>query len=935
MDREEKLDTNSENGSEKLTPVSIEKELKTSFLDYAMSVIVSRALPDARDGLKPVHRRILYAMHKLGLYHERSYRKSAVVIGEVIGNFHPHGDLPIYQTMVGMAQDFARRYPLLDGQGNWGSLDGDSAAAFRYTEVRMEKISREMLADIDKETVDFKSNFDESCLEPCVLPSKVPQLLVNGSNGIAVGMATSIPPHNLGEIIDACIAIIKDPGLPEDQLFSLVPGPDFPGGGVICGRGDVVKAYRTGHGSVRLRGVVEIEEDAKKNFLIVKEIPYQVNKADLISKIADLAKDKIIEGISNIRDESAKGNVRIVIDLRRGESAQVVLNQLYKHTQLQTTFPMIMLAILAGRPTIFNLREIIDQFILHRIEIVSRRSKFELKKNRDREHILLGLITALSNIDEVVATVKSTSDFDSAQEALCAQFSFSAPQAKAILEMRLHKLTALEVGKIKEEIAQIQIKIMELEKILSDRATLDAVIIAELEKVKADFSDPRRTSIEQGELNMSEIDLIPNDEVVVTLTKKGYLKRVKSENYAVQHRGGKGKKGMVSLDEFDDIIQDVFVAKNHDDLLFFTNKGRVYSKSVFQVPEASRIARGRAVINVLPLLEGESIIKLLCTTGLDKDYLIMITKLGVIKKTEMKAFSKIRSTGIHAIDLRENDELAFCGVGTGNSEIVVATSAGQGIRFHEKEVRAMGRQASGVRAIRLKAKSEVIGMVVSDQDCDLLFATENGYGKRVKISNFRTAHRGGMGVKTIPVTGRNGAVVGMVQILENSHILLIDKVGKIIRLDPEEIRTMGRQANGVRLIKLDSDQKLSSVVAFVQDEDESSDSGDGDKTADKKTGGGIPQPDPNDPATLAKSDQDGSISVKPASETDSREEFEILEHGEIETMEIEDNWAEFEEAKITTLSDDELAGENADIFFNFKKGTSSKNKKEAESEFES
>lgn len=916
MDRE-KMDSNSENGSGKSTPVSIEKELKTSFLDYAMSVIVSRALPDARDGLKPVHRRILYAMHKLGLYYERPYRKSAAVVGEVIANFHPHGDAPIYQTMVGMAQDFARRYPLLDGQGNWGSLDGDSPAAFRYTEVRMQKISREMLADIEKETVDFTPNFDESCLEPLVLPSRVPQILVNGSNGIAVGMATSIPPHNLGEVLDACIAIIKDPELPEDQLFSIIPGPDFPGGGIICGRSDVIKAYRTGHGSVKVRGVVDIEEDSKKNYLIIKEIPYQVNKADLISKIADLAKDKIIEGISNIRDESARGNVRVVIELRRGESGQVVLNQLYKHTPLQTTFPMIMLAILGGRPTIFNLREIIDQFIIHRVEIVTRRSKFELKKNKDREHILVGLITALSNIDEVIKVVKSTNDFDSAQEALCSSFSLSQSQAKAILEMRLHKLTALEVGKIKEEIAQIQIKIVELERIISDRAVLNNVIIAELEKIKADFADPRRTAIEQGELNVSEIDLIPNDEVVVTLTKKGYLKRVKSENYAVQHRGGKGKKGMVSLDEFDDIIQDVFVAKNHDDLLFFTNKGRVYSKLVFQVPEGSRIARGRAVVNVLPLMEGESIIKLLCTSGLDKNYLVMVTKLGVIKKTEMKAFAKIRSTGIHAIDLRDNDELAFCGIGTGESEIVVATSAGQGIRFHEKEVRAMGRQASGVRAIRLKEKSQVVGMVVADQDCDLLFATENGYGKRVKISNFRTAHRGGMGVKTIPVTGRNGSVVGMVQILDNSNVLLIDKVGKIIRLDPEEIRTMGRQANGVRLIKLDADQKLSSVVAFVQDEEgQGSDSGLSSDGQGKKPG--IPQPDLDDPETLATGQGEAQISFKPAQEEAADDQgFEIIEQGEIEEFEIEENWPEIEDSEILVEGDDQ-EDENTDIFSAYK-----------------
>lgn len=887
MDKDN-LNSSPGHGNKNEANISIEKELKTSFLDYAMSVIVSRALPDVRDGLKPVHRRILYAMHKLGLYNERPYRKSAMVVGEVIGTYHPHGDGPIYQTMVGMAQGFARRYPMLDGQGNWGSLDGDSAAAYRYTEIRMEKIAREMLNDIEKETVDFAPNYDESCMEPTVLPSKIPHLLINGSNGIAVGMATSIPPHNLSEVLNACLAMIKNPNLTEEELFLMIPAPDFPGGGVICGRSGVLKAYRTGHGSVKLRGVVEIEEDSKKCILIITEIPYQVNKADLITKIADLAKDKVIEGITNIRDESARDSVRVVIDLRRGESGQVVLNQLYKHTQLQISFPIIMLAILGGRPMVFTLREVIEQFILHRREVVTRRSAFDLAKHKDREHILLGFITALQNIDVIVQTIKAAEDADVAIERLCEKFSFSMIQAKAILEMRLQRLTALEVNKIREEIEAIQIKIFELQRILSDRTILDEVVSAELEKIKADFGDERRTSIEQGELNVAEMDLIPNDEVVVTLTKKGYLKRVKSENYTVQHRGGKGKKGMVSLDEFDDIIQDVFVANNHDNLLFFTNKGRVYSKHVFQVPEGSRIARGRAIANVLPLTEGETIIKLLCTENFTgNNFLVMITKKGVIKKTEMKAFAKIRSTGIHAVGLREEDELAFCAVSNGCSEILVASSAGQGIRFHESEVRAMGRQAAGVRAIRLKPKSEVVGMIVASQDCGVLFATENGYGKRVKISSFRTAHRGGLGVRTIPVTGRNGKVVGMVKVFENSNILLIDKSGKIIRLEAEEIRSMGRQASGVRLIRLDDDQTLSSVVAFEQDEEaDNQNSSDNNTDLEGQEGGGIPQPDENDPDMLAKNSAEAAV-FAPAQDA-SEEEFELAENLESDADFIEE-----------------------------------------------
>jgi DNA gyrase subunit A len=802
-----------------VVPVSIEKELRASFLDYAMSVIVSRALPDVRDGLKPVHRRILYAMHTLGYYHDKAYRKSATVVGDVIGHYHPHGNEAIYQSMVGMVQTFSKRYPLLDGQGNWGSLDGDNAAAMRYTEVRMHKIAREVLADIEKNTVYFMPNFDESRQEPTVLPSKLPNLLINGSSGIAVGMATSIPPHNLTEVIDACISLLKDPLISEERLFSIVPGPDFPTGGIICGRAGIVKAYRTGHGQVIVRGVVEIEETSKNTALIITEIPYQVNKADLISKIADLARNKVIEGISNIRDESDRRGIRVVIELRRNEIPQVILNQLYRHTSLQTSISVMLLALHQNRPVIFTLREMLEHFIAHRKEVVTRRTEFDLEKNRARLHILEGLLIALSNIDAVVALIRAARTTEDAANGLQTQFALSATQAKAILDMRLARLTGLEHEKIVEEQRQVMEVIAALERILMSEVVLIEEIITELEYLKKTYGDTRRTRIEGSVEGFSEIDLVPDEEMVVTLTRKGYIKRVALDTYTIQHRGGKGKKGMVDLDESDDVIEDLFVAKNHDELLFFTNKGRLYSMRVFQVPEGSRIAKGRAIVNLLPLGEGERVVKLLCTRGLQNKYLVMITANGVIKKTNAAAFARVRSTGIHAITLRDGDELAFCALSSGNDGIVIATNKGQGIHFKETEVRPMGRHAAGVRGIRLRSGDVVVGMEIINDQRDLLFATSRGYGKRVAIEDFRIAHRGGLGVRTIPVGGRNGVVIGVAKVGSESNVLLIDVNGKIIRLLPEEIRTMGRQAKGVRLIKLDADQQLSAIVAFDEDAD--------------------------------------------------------------------------------------------------------------------
>lgn len=807
------------NNANKVLPgialLSIEKELKTSFLDYAMSVIVSRALPDIRDGLKPVHRRILYAMHKLGYYHDKPYHKSATVVGEVIGGYHPHGDQAIYQTMVGLVQIFNKRYPLLDGQGNWGSVDGDNAAAMRYTEVRMAKIAREMLADIEKETVPFVPNFDESRVEPTLFPARIPHLLVNGSTGIAVGMATSVPPHNLTEVLNACLELLNNPDMTEERLFELIPAPDFPTGGIICGRAGIVKAYRTGHGKVIVRGVVDIEESRKQPALIITELPYQVNKADLITKIADLVKEKIIEGISDLRDESNKKGIRVVIELKRGESPQIILNQLYKHTSLQTSISIIILALHQNRPLLFSLRESLDQFLLHRREIITKRTEFDLAKNKAREHILEGLLIALANIDKVIALIKASETTEEASIQLLKNFKLSDEQSKAILEMRLQRLTGLEQTKIHDEIAEIRKVIEGLELILRDANVLRKEIADELEAIKKQYGDERRTRIEGSlDISMDDADLIPDEDMVVTLTRKGYIKRVPLEVYALQHRGGKGKKGMTDLDESDDLMQDAYVTKTHDELMFFTNTGRVFSMPVYAVPEGSRIARGRAIVNLLELPEDEKIIRLLCLRNMEGKFIVMITKQGTIKKTDAMAFAKVRKTGIRALNLNEGDELVNCGVSNGNSSIVIATSLGQGIHFRESEIRSMGRQAAGVRGIKLRKGDFVVGLEVVEDGGDLLFATSRGYGKRVSIKDFRVAHRGGIGVRTIPTGDRNGFLIGLARVTDDSEILLIDSNGKIIRLASEEIRTMGRQAQGVRLVRLDADQELSSLLAF-------------------------------------------------------------------------------------------------------------------------
>ncbi len=829
------MESNNQNNLKKgrIKPILIEDELKNSFLDYAMSVVVSRAIPDIRDGLKPVHRRVLYAMSQMGLQHNKPYRKSVRVVGDVLGKYHPHGDQAVYNTMVGMVQDFSKRYPLLDGQGNWGSVDGDNAAAMRYTEVRMAKIAQEILADLDKNTVPFVPNFDESTVEPVLLPSRIPNLLINGTTGIAVGMATSIPPHNLREVIDACLALLENPELSEEEIFKLVPAPDFPTGGIICGRAGIVKAYKTGRGSLILRSVVDVEESNKKGTsLVVKELPYMVNKADLIIKIADLVRNKVIDGISNIRDESDKKGMRLVIELKRGENPSVVLNQLYKHTSLQTSVSMLMLGLLDNKPLIFNLRQLLEQFLFHRKEVVYRRTLFDLRKAEAREHILAGFIIALQHIDEVVGMIKQSSSPDDAITKLNKRFMLSQAQCKAILEMRLQRLTGLEQEKIHKELEEIKKTIGQLKLILSDESVLQDEIKKELEEIKQTYGDDRKTRIEGALDLLTEADLIPEEDVVVTLTMKGYIKRVLLQTYGVQHRGGKGKMGMASLDEADDIVQDIYITRTHDELLFFTNLGRVYNLQVFQVPEASRTARGRAIVNLLPLQPDEKVVKLLCTPELEGKQIVMLSKKGIIKRTDAMAFAKIRQTGIRAVTLRDGDKLIFCAISTGKDSIVIATAHGQGIRFQETEVRSMGRQAAGVIGIRLKKDDFVVGMEIVTDGGDLLFATENGYGKRVKIQNFRVAHRGGVGVRTIPTTKRNGNVIGLALVTDESTVLLIDRAGKIIRLSPTEIRTMGRQAKGVRLIRLAKDQRLAAIVAF--EETEHTDNGNADSGEGKE-----------------------------------------------------------------------------------------------------
>lgn len=805
--------------------VSIElyNELQSSFIDYAISVIISRALPDVRDGFKPSQRRIVVSMDRQGITYNKPYRKSVKVVGEVLGNYHPHGDQAVYQAMVGMTQYFTRRYQLLDGQGNWGSVDGDNAAAMRYTEIRMKKILQEFLHDIDKNTVDHVPNFDETLLEPVVLPTKIPNLLINGSSGIAVGMATYIPPHNLVEVMDGVIAILKNPEITDSELLKIIPGPDFPLGGTICGVSGIRKAYLEGKGSVIIRGEVSIEKGSHGGqSIVITEIPYQVVKSELVSKIAELSKNKVIEGISKIRDESNKKGIRVVLELKRDACADTIINLLYKYTNLQISIHINLLALHNNKPKLFTLKTILLEFIEHRKIIITKRTLFDKKKAKQQEHILAGIEKILQDTERTIMVISKANSQDEAKANLKQIFDLSDEQAKAVLDLRLYKLTSLERNEIKASRQNLLKLIDELNKLLLNNDLVIEKIISESEYIKNTYGDDRRTRINNADYQDSDPSAyIQDDEVVITLTKNGYIKRVSLETYDVQKRGGKGKMGMATLEETDDIVQDIFICKNHDTILFFTNLGRVYSKKVYEIQESSRTSRGRAIVNVLELKENEKVIKLMSTRNLEELYLMLITKNGIVKRTHSESFIAIRKTGIRAITLSDDDELAFCMLTSGKDSVMLATKFGMAIRFYESEVRAVGRQASGVKGITLKKGDVLIGaLVVSGQE-NILFVTENGYGKRVEINKFRVIHRGGLGVRTIPTNKRNGAVIGLSMISDDSDLLLIDGNGKIIRISPQDIRTMSRQAQGVRLIKLGSNQQLA-CFATMHSEDEQS-----------------------------------------------------------------------------------------------------------------
>ncbi|MFC1546488.1 DNA gyrase subunit A [bacterium] len=802
-----------EHSSLNIMPRSIEEEMKNSYMDYAMSVIVGRALPDVRDGLKPVHRRILYAMKELGLVHNKAYKKSATVVGDVLGKYHPHGDMAVYDTMVRMVQDFSLRYPLIDGQGNFGSIDGDRAAAYRYTEVRMADIAEQMLKDIDKDTVEFTPNFDGSQNEPRVLPSVLPNLLINGTSGIAVGMATNIPPHNLEEVVDGVIELINNPDIDIKKLNKIIKGPDFPTGATICGRSGIVDAYNKGRGSIRIRANAEIEPmSGSRESIIVTELPYQVNKANLLITIANLVKDKKINGISDLRDESNKEGIRVVIELKRDENAQIILNQLYKHTQMETSFGVIMLALVNNRPKILNLLEVLEHYRDHRVDVTTRRIKFELKKAEARAHILEGLRKAIDHMDAIIKIIRASKDADTARTKLMEEYSFTKRQAQAILDMRLHQLTALEREKLDNEYNELQKFIKELKSILLDPAKLMGVIKEELVEIRKKYGDKRRTQITSESTDIDIEDLITEENVVVTISHSGYVKRLPATTYRAQHRGGRGITGMTTKEE--DFVKEVMVTSTHAYVLFFTNLGRLYWLKVYEIPEASRIARGKAIVNLLHLSPGEKVTAVIPIRKFIEEtrYLIMVTKLGNIKKTALEHFSNPRKKGIIAISLEEGDTLVDVKLTDGAKEIVLATRDGQAIHFREEDIRPMGRGAKGVRGIRLTREEIVIGMDIVEENGTFLVATENGYGKRTKISAYRTQSRGGKGVINIKTTERNGKVIGVRTVHNDDEIILITQNGMIIRQPVKGISVIGRNAQGVRLIKIKEGDRLVSMA---------------------------------------------------------------------------------------------------------------------------
>ncbi len=802
--------------NENIVPISIEQEMRTSFMDYSMSVIVSRALPDVRDGLKPVHRRILYVMHGLGLTHTRSLRKSASIVGDTMGNYHPHGDSAIYDSLVRMAQDWNLRYPLVLGQGNFGSVDGDSPAAMRYTEAKMQAITANMLADIEKNTVEMAPNYDGRLQEPTILPAAIPNLLVNGSYGIAVGMATSCPPHNLREVCDALIHLIDNSEATSRDLMRFVKAPDFPTGGIIYGTGGLREAYETGRGRIHVRARAAIESDPKggRDRIIVSEIPYQVNKSRLLENIAELAREKTIEGISDLRDESDKDGMRIVIEIRKGDEPEVILNQLYKHTQMQDTHSIIMLALVNNMPRVLSLRECLYYYIEHRVEIVERRTKFDLKAAEDRAHILEGLKIAIDNIDEVIAIIRKAADTDDAQKKLMKRFKLSEIQANAILAMRLRRLTGLERKELDEEYKQVLMEIERLRTILSGRKTLLAEVRREVEQVREAYGDARRTEILAETTEFTVEDLIAEEDMVVTVSNEGYIKRLPVSTYRSQRRGGRGVAGMDTKEE--DFVRDLFIASTHDYMLFFTNTGRLYWRKVHELPKASRTARGRSIANVLDLKGEEKVTAFLPVRDLTADlFVLMVTKLGTIKKTELKLFSNPRNVGIIAIDLDKGDELIAVLLTSGSDNILIATHQGMSIRFPESDVRPMGRQAHGVIGIRLEKGDLVIGVSLAKDDMTVLSVTENGYGKRTLVSEYRLQHRGGSGVINIKTSERNGNVIGMLTVDDRDEIVLAATNGIVIRSAVKDIRTIGRNTQGVKLMSPTEGAKVSAAARAV------------------------------------------------------------------------------------------------------------------------
>ncbi|MBI2188640.1 MAG: DNA gyrase subunit A [Acidobacteria bacterium] len=810
-------------------PVNIEDEMKRSYMDYAMSVIIGRALPDIRDGLKPAHRRVLYAMRQMGLASNRGYRKCAKIVGEVIGNYHPHGDAPAYDTLVRLAQDFNMRYPLVDGQGNFGSVDGDPPAAYRYTEARLKALAEEMMADLDKETVDFTPNFDETTEEPTVLPAPFPNLLVNGSAGIAVGMATNIPPHNMREVIDAAIWTIESaqseqqPTLSEKQrkLLELVPGPDFPTGGYIVGQQGIQQAYLTGRGTIVMRAQAEIETSKKgdRSSIVVSAIPYQVNKAKLIERVAELVRDKTLEGIADIRDESDREGLRIVIDLRRGEIADVILNNLYKHTALQSSFGIIMLAIIGGRPKVLSLVDLIDNFVEFRREVVRRRTEFELKKAEARRHILEGLKIALDHLDAVIALIRAAKSPAEARAGLMTQFSLTQIQAQAILDMQLQRLTGLERQKILDELAELLKLIERLLAILSSDTLLMQIIVDELKAVRDTYGDDRRTAIlpDEGEFRIE--DLIAEEDMAITVSNTGYIKRTAITSYRNQRRGGKGRIGMRTREE--DFVSHLFVASTHAYIMIFSDRGRAYWLKVHEIPDVGPDGRGKAIANLVSMQEGERIAALLAVREFDENkFIVMGTKRGEVKKTELTAFSNPRAGGIIAMDVEERDSVIAAQISDGTNEIFIGTRDGMSIRFPESDVRSMGRTAGGVRGIMLRDGDEVVGMDVLRPGGTILSVTEQGYGKRTVVDEYRVQSRGGLGIINIQTSERNGKVIGVLQVTDDDELMLITQQGKILRMAAKDIRTIGRATQGVKLIDIEGDDRAVSIARLAEKDEE-------------------------------------------------------------------------------------------------------------------